>query len=306
MEKETAFRASVVFLALAFGAGVAGAQNIDRPQRVDTTVSLERNATLSVSIHAGRVNVTGVPGSSAHIKGSIERGVLDIRSRASGVTIDTDPEGPLAGRVDLDITVPIGTSVVLEAVSAPFTVRGVKGEVQTENVNGDVDVADAVGRVDAETVSGDVTVTQVKGDVRVEGVNGTVTVSNVDGDVGAETVSGGIALSRVGSKSVRAETVAGRIGFNGKFDPAGSYSFKSHAGALTIGVPANTGATVSLETFNGSVESDFPVTLESGHGRRGHESRMEFRIGDGRSRIVLETFSGSIKIQRSTNRDDQE
>ena len=170
----------------------------------------------------------------------------------------------------------------------------------------DFHLADAVGRVDAESVSGDVTVTQVKGDVRVEGVNGTVTVSNVDGDVGAETVSGGIALSRVGSKSVRAETVAGRIGFNGKFDPAGSYSFKSHAGALTIGVPANTGATVSLETFNGSVESDFPVTLESGHGRRGHESRMEFRIGDGRSRIVLETFSGSIRIERSTNRDDQE
>jgi len=57
---------------------------------------------------------------------------------------------------------------------------------------------------------------------------------------------------------------------------------------------------VSLQTFSGTVDSDFPVTMESGKQQSGHESRFEFRIGDGRSRIVLETFSGNIIIQRST------
>jgi hypothetical protein len=38
----------------------------------------------------------------------------------------------------------------------------------------------------------------------------------------------------------------------------------------------------------------------------GHESRFQFKIGNGRSRIVLETFSGDIKIQRSTNSDNKE
>ena len=98
---------------------------------------------------------------------------------------------------------------------------------------------------------------------------------------------------------MRAETVAGPVSYVGAFDPSGNYSFKTHAGRLTLGVPSSTGATVSLETFSGQVDSDFPVTLESGRSRMGHESRFEFRLGDGRSRVLIETFSGNIKIQRS-------
>jgi DUF4097 and DUF4098 domain-containing protein YvlB len=71
-------------------------------------------------------------------------------------------------------------------------------------------------------------------------------------------------------------------------------------------MPADAGATVSLQTFSGNVDSDFPVTLETGRSRMGHESRFQFKIGNGRSRIVLETFSGDIKIQRSTNSDNKE
>jgi len=54
------------------------------------------------------------------------------------------------------------------------------------------------------------------------------------------------------------------------------------------------------------VDSDFPVTLESGRTHKGHESKFEFRIGNGRSRINAETFSGDIRIQRGTSRDNRE
>jgi hypothetical protein len=71
-----------------------------------------------------------------------------------------------------------------------------------------------------------------------------------------------------------------------------------------MGIPADAGAIVSLETFSGNVDSDFPVTLESGRSRSGHESRFEFRVGKGGARIVAETFSGDIRIQRSTTTPD--
>lgn len=284
---------------------VVGAQSYDR-QRVDTSLTLERGGTVSVSVYSGRVNVTGTSGSTVRVQGGLDRGDLEIRGRSSSVSITADPARPQAGRVDLDISVPIGTRVVLEGFSVPFSVRGVKGEVNIESLSGDVVVSDAVGKVNVETVSGNIDVRQVDGDVRADAVSGRVELTDIDGDIESESVSGRIMMNRAKSKSVRAETVGGSVTYNGTFDPTGNYVFKSHSGRLTMGLPADAGATVSLETFSGNVDSDFPVTLESGNSRNGHESRFEFRIGNGRSRIVAETFSGDIRIQRGTTMTDRE
>lgn len=296
--------------AAAFGlllfASAAGGQGYSSGERVDTTLSLDRGATLSVSVYAGRVSVVGVSGTQARIRGTVERGDLEITGRSSNLKVSTDPEGPSGGRADLDITVPVGTRVALEGFSAPFSIRGVKGEAKVESLSGGVEVTDAVGQVNVESVSGNVRVTNVDGDVRVEAVNGRVDLTAINGDIEGESVSSRFAINGGRSASVRVETVSGSIIYNGVFDPAGNYVFKSHSGRLTLGLPANAGATVSLQTFSGNVDSDFPVTLESGRSRMGHESRFEFRIGNGRARIVAETFSGDIRIQRGSTSDDRE
>ena len=275
-------------------------------ERVDTSFTIERGGTLSVSVYSGRVNVVGGSGSTVRVRGSVEKGELDLRARPTSVTISTQPEGPHGGRADLDITVPTGTRVVLEGFSAPFSVRGVKGEAKVETLSGSIVVSDAVGRVNVGAVSGNIQVSQVKGDVRAEAVSGWVELADIDGDIESESVSGRILMTGATSKSVRAETVSGSISYSGTFEPAGNYIVKSHSGRLTLGMPPGAGATVSLETFSGNVDSDFPVTLESGTSRSGHESKFEFRIGNGGSRIVAETFSGDIRIQRSTTRDNRE
>jgi DUF4097 and DUF4098 domain-containing protein YvlB len=284
----------------------ARAQSFESPQRVDTTVSLEKGGTLSVSVWSGRVNVSAGSGSSVRVRGTVERDAMQLRARSSGVSISMESERRHGGRAELDITVPEGTDVVLEGYSAPYVIQGVKGGVRAESLSGSIRVSDAARRVLLETVSGNIDVTKVDGDVRAESVSGTQTMTDVAGDIESESVSGTISISRAKSTSVRAETVSGSIGYRGTFEPSGNYEFRSHSGRVTLGMPADAGATVSLQTFNGNVDSDFPVTLESGRGRRGHESRFDFKIGNGRTRIVLETFSGDIKIQRSTNSDNKE
>jgi DUF4097 and DUF4098 domain-containing protein YvlB len=297
--------AGVVALTLAGVSRRASAQDFIAPARVDTTLAMEKNSTLRVSVYTGRVSVTAGSGSSAHITGTVDRGELEVRSRLGGVTVNMD-ENPSASRATLAITVPAGTNVILEGFSTSFSVRGVKGEAKIESLSGGVEVTDAVGLVQVEAVSGSVDISRVDGDVHAEAVSGILTIAGVDGDVDAESVSGRVSITGARSKSVRAETVGGSILYSGSIEPMGNYVFRSHAGRITLGVPADAGATVNLQTFSGNVDSDFPVTLESGTTRMGHESRYEFRLGSGRSRIVLETFSGDIRIQRGTGRDSQE
>ena len=297
--------ATVGVVALSGVARSGGAQVYIAPERVDTTLTLERNGTLRVSIYAGRVSVTGSSGSNVHVKGTVERGELETRARMGSVTLSMD-ENPSRSRADLDITVPTGTNVILEGFSTAFSVRGVKGEAKIESLSGDVQVSDAVGLVQVDAVSGSIDLLKSQGDVQAEAVSGSVTVAGVDGNVEAESVSGRISITEAKSRSVRAETVSGSITYSGTIEQTGNYVFKSHSGRLTLAVPENTGATVSLQTYSGNVDSDFPVTLESGISQMGHESRYEFRLGNGRSRIVLETFNGNIKIQRGLTRANQE
>ncbi|MEP6509926.1 MAG: DUF4097 family beta strand repeat-containing protein, partial [Gemmatimonadales bacterium] len=128
----------------------------------------------------------------------------------------------------------------------------------------------------------------------------------VSGDIESESISGHIWINGAQSKSVKAETVSSSVAYTGAIDPSGTYEFKSNSGRITLGVPADIGATVSLETFSGNVDSDFPVTMGSGTNRIGRDSRFEFKIGNGRAHITLESFSGNIRIQRGTSRDNQE
>ena len=296
---------AVGVVALGGATRTAAAQVISGPTRVDTTLTLERDGTLRVSVYAGRVSVVGTSGNKAHIKGTVDRGDLEVRSRMGSVTLNMD-ESPHRSRADLDISVPVGTNVILEGFSTSFSIRGVKGEGQVETLSGSVQVSDAVGAVDVESVSGSVEISKVQGNVHAESVSGIVTVAGVDGEVDAESVSGRVSITDAKSRAVRAETVSGSITYAGTIESNGNYVFKSHSGRLTLSVPTDASATVSLQTFSGNIDSDFPVTLETGTTQNGHETKFQFSIGNGRSRIVLETFSGDVRLQRGTSRDNRE
>jgi DUF4097 and DUF4098 domain-containing protein YvlB len=285
------------FAAVACVTATAQAQR-NYGQTLDTTVALDRQATVDVSLMSGRVDVIGTGGSQAHVKATTERGDIEFDAGPGRIRLSVDMR--YGGRSDatFELAVPAGTRVIVNSVSAGITIRGVKGEVDVESVSGSIAINDAARRVKAESVSGNVDIGQVVGDVRGSSVSGRVEVDDVSGDLETESVSGRISMTKVRSKFVRAESVSGRIAYAGTFEPAGSYEFKTHSGSLNLSLPADVGAQVRIETFSGAVDSDFPVTLQPTSDRRGRSGTIEFKIGDGRSRIVAESFSGNIKIGR--------
>ena len=284
----------------------ASAQNNRYREKFDTAVTIDRGGTVSVSVYSGHVNVVGVTGSQVRVRGVVDRGELRFDAHSGSVRMQIEPDRRHGGNADLDITVPIGTRVQIDGFSAPYSVKGVRGAVKLETMSGSVEVIDVVGRATIATVSGNILARNIDGDLRAESVSGRLDISDVNGDIESESISGHVWVARARSKSVRSETVSGSVSYEGTVDPSGNYSFKSNSGRITLGVPADVSATVSLETFSGNVDSDFPVTLGSGTNRIGRDSKFEFRIGSGRARIVLESFSGNIRIQRGTSRDNQE
>ena len=272
---------------------------------IDTTVPFARGGVVDLSLISGEIRVVGWSRAEVRVSARSEGGRLRFEASPSRVSLDLEHQGG-RHRGDLDATyelsVPVGTRVLMRSTSGDLAARGVKGEVEARSVSGSVEIDDA-GRVTLESVSGDVQASRVNGEARTHSVSGEVAVRDVTGDVDAESVSGDITLRGTKARVARVETVSGDVTYDGSVDPAGRYDFHSHSGTLRLVLPASTNATLSLQTFSGDIDSAFPLTVRptGDAGKEGRRSgrRMEFTLGSGGPRITAETFSGEIVIERA-------
>jgi DUF4097 and DUF4098 domain-containing protein YvlB len=275
-------------------------RDVEYTSTVDTLLPLARNGAVEIQLHAGEIIVTGWSRSEVRVRAESERGQVRVDASPSYIEIGTRGVRSRHGDTRVEVSVPEGTRLTVAAGSADVSVRGVKGEVDVATTTGDVVIDDASTRVSFESMSGDVQISRVQGDLRGEAMSGEIGVTDVSGGVEVETVSGDLTLHNVRSRSVRAETVSGSVEFEGRTERGGRYDFASHSGDVRLVLPQTLGALISVETFSGTIDSDFPITLNPGqrHGRQ-----YEFQVGDGGARIGASSFSGGIYIQRGTSRD---
>ena len=126
-------------------------------------------------------------------------------------------------------------------------------------------------------------------------VNGDVTVRDVSGEVHASTVNGDVDVSTRGV--AEASTVNGSIHASlGKADWTGTMSFTTVNGGITLEVPGDLGTMIEAKTVNGSIETDFPITVQGRFGSR----TLRGTIGAGGRDLELETVNGSIRLRKTS------
>ncbi len=281
--------------------------------RVDTTVALDRNAWLDVSISSGTIIVTGWTRPEARIVARTEYGLIEGTYTSSRIGLSMRPDRNSSrnrtrtGPAVFEISVPIGTRVMATASSGDIRIRGTASEVQATTSSGNIEVVDATERVVVRAISGDIRLERVRGRTRVNTTSGDLELDSIVGELEIRSVSSDMRISRVESSDVRIGTTSGDISYDGTIDPKGSYDISTHSGDVRFEIPTNTGATLSLQTYNGDIESSFPMTLQPGENlQRQRGRRMEFSIGDGGARIAITTFSGDIIISRGIARSRRE
>lgn len=143
--------------------------------------------------------------------------------------------------------------------------------------------------------------TQVHFDVRIPAgigfvghtVNGEVNAESLQGDVDAHTVNGSIKITTSGAAT--AATVNGSLNVTmGRGDFPEGGNFKTVNGGITLRVAGPIDADLNAETLNGSITSDFPITLRGTASQR----RIRGTIGNGGHSLNMSTVNGSIKLLR--------
>jgi DUF4097 and DUF4098 domain-containing protein YvlB len=239
--------------------------------------------------------------SAMRIEVSQVRGRIEIRT----VYPRVNTRG-LSGSVDYTITVPPNAAVAIKTVSGDVSVNGVRGEVRAETISGDVDVASTPNLAIATAVSGDVRARDIAASMLKLGtVSGSVIASALKVQtLEAGSVSGDVRLSTLQVERLTAKTMSGDIAFEGELAPGARYELNAHSGNVRLVLPSNTsGFELDASTFNGSVRSDFPVTLRvagaDADGRRANLNRaIRGSYGDAAAILSLRSFSGSVVIAK--------
>jgi DUF4097 and DUF4098 domain-containing protein YvlB len=95
---------------------------------------------------------------------------------------------------------------------------------------------------------------------------------------------------------VDANTASGEVLFRGRIQAGGRYRLKTISGEVEMSIqPDPPGFTVTMSSYTGELETDFPLKVESQSQSRVNR-RVIGRYGDGQAQLTLDSFSGSVRI----------
>lgn len=125
-------------------------------------------------------------------------------------------------------------------------------------------------------------------------VSGDVSVTGAEGDVRVSSVSGDVEARRLRATDVRATSVSGDVFISiDALTGDGILHFTSVSGDVVAELPKDINADVTMRTVSGSLDTEFPITL-NGRMRR---SSLEARIGQGGRDLEITTVSGDVTLR---------
>jgi len=296
-----------------------------------------RQGSLTLVNLAGNVTITASGGTDVRIdavKRVWDRTEADAKARLSDIEIDvTERQGTVDVRtvvqrlqrsdaeVDFTIAVPAEASVSVRTGSGDVTITGIRGELRAEAVGGSIK-ATSVGQVRLlRTLAGAVSLENADGgDMTISTLGGAVTIRQLKARAAdIRTVTGDLTIADSDAERVIAQSLSGRVELAGRLAPTGRYSLQSQSGDVQLIPAGSDDFELEAATVNGTVRSDYPITVDDrrelarpdgrrgvgrGAGRgvaragRGNARLLRGLSGNGGPLVTLRSFSGDIRIVR--------
>jgi hypothetical protein len=132
------------------------------------------------------------------------------------------------------------------------------------------------------------------GKVGVNTINGTVVVDGATAEVEAGTINGDVDVATSGGP-VNANDINGNVRARlGKIDSDAPMEFKTITGNVSVEFGNDFGADVNLHTLNGSLNTNFEMTISG----RLDPKRLRTHIGrPGGPRLTLSTINGNVELK---------
>lgn len=221
-----------------------------------------REQTLAPS--GGTIAIDGRQNGGVSVKGWDQNQVL-VRARVQ------------TGAPTQDEAVALGRQIRIETSGAKIFASGPESR---RNYNWDVSYEVFVPRradLSLETQNGGISIADVNGRIDFTALNGGVVLKRVGGDVRGSTTNGGLMIELDGDR------------WDGQ-----SLDVSTTNGGVIMSIPENYSANLQTGTVNGSVNVDFPVTVQ---GRI--SKQVALNLGSGGALVKAMTTNGGVRLKRA-------
>ena len=249
-------------LALAVIALPATALAQKQTETVDRTLSFPSGGTLKLNNFSGEIRITGGSGRNFVMKAT-RRGYPEVL-RERQLLIEQS-----------------GSTITVEENHREDNDRRNDRWRENDRDNNVVETTFEIqvpsnARLDINAFSSDITVTGVDGEQRLKTFSGDIDARGSRGPLSANSFSGEIDVDATGQGS------------------SPELDLETFSGTMTVRLADRARGSVEFDTFSGSFDADYPVTLQS-RGRR--NIRAELPGGSG-SRLRFKSFSGALRLLR--------
>lgn len=255
---------------------------------------------------AGDIEIRGTDASEVEVSARLGEGVEELIFEREGDVITIKVEvggnsggwgwGGRDGSAEMEIRVPRGSDLRIDAVSSDVEVSGVDGRIDVESVSGDVDIDSAAALLEAMSMSGSVSFTGdgQTANVELTSVSGDVTVRDIGGELHATSVSGDVELDLLVISRLRAQSTSGDVTARAELTEDARVELESVSGEIDLALKGERGGDYSLSTFSGDLDNCFGPEAERRRYSPGRD--LKFREGEGARDVRMSTMSGSIKL----------
>ena len=270
---------------------VLGAAHLYAQSAKQGKFNIARGGVLNVFDNAGSITVHAATGQQLIVSSTphSQKVEVDSSSTPDGRRVEIrahalpqqKPNSDEA-KVDIDIALPPGVAVTINAATAPITV---------ENVSGDLTLASDTGQITIRNVT--------NSHVLVKGIAAPIGLTNVTGGfVDITSSSGAVQLANVSGNKVTVNTASGNISYQGDCS-GGDYVMITHNGAIDVSLPQTASVDLTARSVAGSVENDFPLQAKA-HTSFVPDAGRSFAgtSNSGSSSVELQSFSGRIRVKK--------
>jgi DUF4097 and DUF4098 domain-containing protein YvlB len=267
---------------------------------INRSTTADPSGMVEVSNITGSVKVTGWARNEVQVTGELGEGAERLEFTKGDKVTRIAVIAPHSGHVDdsdLVVSVPLGSSLSINSVSADLTVQNVHGAQRLQTVSGDVQTQSSGEDIECRTVSGDVTIdgSGKKGLVSITTVSGDATANHVAGEVNGNTVSGTFRLGVGDTSRSRLRSTSGDISLNGSLTSDARVDIESISGDVRLEFAGAPPAEYDISSFNGEIRNCFgPKSQRTSEYSPGRELR--FTEGQGTARIRVKTMNGDIGL----------
>ncbi len=258
---------------------LAGCANLARipegsSQIAVQSIPLSPDQALRIDVAAGSVQVTGVPGDTATVQGSIDKPAVDefsVETTSNQVLVavigkDKTP----SGSARLEIEAPAGHPLIINCDQAS------------------IEISDFRGKVDARTVSGDITLQNVSGEVLLKNSRGITTVNGGSGAFSVAAELGAVDLEGVRG-SVSAMAIMGKVTYRGSPGSGDQINLEDDHTGVDVRLDRASDVALEIHTVSGPITClipDFKIVTGSCSGT----------LGEGSGKLTIRTVTGAIGV----------